>query len=90
MCSLSPSLHIEALMLFAFAIYFNNFYVVLQPVFSPSVLAEMMRPDGSSTISVLGGESLSSELAHELMGIQVIQRLRCGIISFLSRKMPKL
>ncbi|RVW41800.1 Protein SMG9 [Vitis vinifera] len=42
-----------------------------QPVFSPSVLAEMMRPDGSSTISVLGGESLSSELAHELMGIQL-------------------
>ncbi|KAK9283602.1 hypothetical protein L1049_011851 [Liquidambar formosana] len=42
-----------------------------QPVFSPSVLAEMMRPDGSSTISVLSGESLSAELAHELMGIQL-------------------
>lgn len=41
-----------------------------QPVFSPSVLAEMTRPDGSSTISVLSGESLSAELAHELMGIQ--------------------
>ncbi|THG05429.1 hypothetical protein TEA_011823 [Camellia sinensis var. sinensis] len=41
-----------------------------QPVFSPSVLAEMIRPDGSSTISVLSGESLSAELAHELMGIQ--------------------
>ena len=61
-------------------------FVVLQPVFSPSVLAEMMRPDGSSTISVLGGESLSSELAHELMGIQVIQRLRCVIIQFLLEK----
>ncbi|KAL1822358.1 hypothetical protein ACET3Z_009136 [Daucus carota] len=42
-----------------------------QPVYSPSVLAEMIRPDGSSTISVLGGESLSAELAHELMGIQL-------------------
>lgn len=69
------SLDIEAFMLFAFVIYFNNLYAVLQPVFSPSVLAEMMRPDGLSTISVLGGESLSAELAHELMGIQVIRRL---------------
>ncbi|KAF8379006.1 hypothetical protein HHK36_028433 [Tetracentron sinense] len=42
-----------------------------QPIFSPSVLAETMRPDGSSTISVLTGESLSADLAHELMGIQV-------------------
>ncbi|KAJ7982683.1 protein SMG9-like [Quillaja saponaria] len=42
-----------------------------QPVFSPSILAEIMRPDGSSTISVLSGESLSAELAHELMGIQL-------------------
>ncbi|XAR71539.1 hypothetical protein NMG60_11017870 [Bertholletia excelsa] len=42
-----------------------------QPVFSPSVLAEMIRPDGSSTISVLSGESLSAELAHELMSIQL-------------------
>ncbi|KAG5090004.1 hypothetical protein JHK86_002616 [Glycine max] len=42
-----------------------------QPVFSASVLAEMMRPDGSSTISVLSGETLSAELAHELIGIQV-------------------
>ncbi|KAG8647916.1 hypothetical protein MANES_09G124800v8 [Manihot esculenta] len=42
-----------------------------QPVFSPSVLAEMMRPDGSSTISVLSGENLSAELAHELMAIQL-------------------
>ncbi|GMY06365.1 protein SMG9-like isoform X2 [Fagus crenata] len=42
-----------------------------QPVFSPSVLAEIMRPDGSSTISVLSGESLSAELAHELMSIQL-------------------
>jgi len=30
-----------------------------------------MRPDGSSTISVLGGETMPAELAHELMGIQV-------------------
>nr|GLL28301.1 protein SMG9-like [Ipomoea trifida] len=42
-----------------------------QPVFSPSVLAEMIRPDGSSTISVITGESLSAELAHEMMSIQV-------------------
>lgn len=42
----------------------------MQPVFSPSVLAEMIRPDGSSTISILSGESLSAELVHELMGIQ--------------------
>lgn len=41
-----------------------------QPVFSPSVLAEMIRPDGSSTISVITGESLSAELAHEMMSIQ--------------------
>lgn len=41
-----------------------------QPVFSASVLAEMMRPDGSSSISILSGEPLSAELAHELMGIQ--------------------
>ncbi|XP_073032740.1 uncharacterized protein [Primulina eburnea] len=42
-----------------------------QPVFSPSVLAEMIRPDGSSTLSVISGESLSAELAHEMMGIQL-------------------
>ncbi|GAY48835.1 hypothetical protein CUMW_114720 [Citrus unshiu] len=42
-----------------------------QPVFSSSVLAEIMRPDGSSTIPVLSGESLSAELALELMSIQV-------------------
>ncbi|KAI8565243.1 hypothetical protein RHMOL_Rhmol03G0244000 [Rhododendron molle] len=42
-----------------------------QPVFSPSVLAEIIRPDGTSTISVLSGDSLSAELAHELMSIQL-------------------
>lgn len=42
-----------------------------QPVFSPSALAEMMRPDGLSTISVLNGENLSAELAHEIMAIQL-------------------
>ncbi|KAL5580031.1 hypothetical protein UlMin_012473 [Ulmus minor] len=30
-----------------------------------------MRPDGSSTIPVLSGESLSAELAHEIMSIHV-------------------
>ncbi|CAH9070165.1 unnamed protein product [Cuscuta europaea] len=42
-----------------------------QPVYSPSLLADIMRPDGSSSISVIAGESLSAELAHELMSIQV-------------------
>ncbi|PIA58800.1 hypothetical protein AQUCO_00500618v1 [Aquilegia coerulea] len=42
-----------------------------QPLFSPSVLAEMMRPDGSSTIPLLNGEPLSADLAHELIGIQL-------------------
>ncbi|XP_058088943.1 uncharacterized protein LOC131235676 [Magnolia sinica] len=40
------------------------------PLFSPSILVEMIRPDGSSSVSVLNGESLSADLAHELMGIQ--------------------
>lgn len=44
----------------------------MQPVFSPSLLVDIMRPDGSSTIPLLNGESLSADLAHELMGIQVI------------------
>lgn len=43
----------------------------MQPVFSPSVLAEMIRPDGSSTVPVISGEILSAELAHEMMSIQV-------------------
>ncbi|CAL5189367.1 unnamed protein product [Lathyrus oleraceus] len=44
-----------------------------QPVFSASVLVEMMEPDGSSTISVMSGEgeSLSPQLAHEVMAIQL-------------------
>ncbi|TVT98460.1 hypothetical protein EJB05_46745, partial [Eragrostis curvula] len=42
-----------------------------QPVYSPSVLIDMMRPDGSSTVPVLNGDPLSAELAHELMGIQL-------------------
>ncbi|XP_010261637.1 PREDICTED: protein SMG9-like isoform X1 [Nelumbo nucifera] len=42
-----------------------------QPIFSPSVLAEMTRPDGSSTISVVSGEVLSADLAHEIMSIQL-------------------
>lgn len=41
-----------------------------QPVFSPSVLVDMMKPDGLSTIPVLNGESLPADLAHELIGIQ--------------------
>ncbi|KAI3807928.1 hypothetical protein L1987_23866 [Smallanthus sonchifolius] len=57
-----------------------------QPVFSPSVLADMIRSDGSSTISVLGGESLPAELAHELMSIQlgVLLTSICHIILVVS------
>lgn len=57
----------------------------MQPVLSPSVLAEIMRPDGSSTIPVPGGESLSAELAHEIMSIQVIvmRKRICFLIQFL-------
>lgn len=54
----------------------------MQPVFSPSVLAEMIRPDGSSTVSVISGESLSAELAHELMSIQVNALKNCKLYSF--------
>lgn len=46
---------------------------------SPSVLAEMMKQDGSSTIPVLGSESLSAELAHDLMAIQVSRLTRVTI-----------
>ncbi|XP_042472868.1 protein SMG9-like isoform X2 [Zingiber officinale] len=42
-----------------------------QPIFSPSILVDMMKPDGSSAIPVLTGESLPADLAHELMGIQL-------------------
>ncbi|KAI3506959.1 hypothetical protein L1887_21626 [Cichorium endivia] len=57
-----------------------------QPVYSPSVLAEMIRPDGSSTISVLGGEPLPAELAHELMSLQlgVLLTSICHIILVVS------
>ncbi|KAL4557262.1 hypothetical protein LXL04_035435 [Taraxacum kok-saghyz] len=57
-----------------------------QPVYSPSVLADMIRPDGSSTISVLGGEPLPAELAHELMSIQlgVLLTSICHIILVVS------
>lgn len=48
---------------------------VLQPVFSPSILAESIRPDSSSSVPVLGSDSLSAELAHEIMCIQVTGRL---------------
>uniref|UniRef100_A0A0E0L709 G domain-containing protein n=1 Tax=Oryza punctata TaxID=4537 RepID=A0A0E0L709_ORYPU len=42
-----------------------------QPVFSPSILIDMMKPDGSSAIPILSGDPLSADLAHELMGIQL-------------------
>lgn len=63
----------EVPLLSSFYIYFfyNYLFPYSQPVFSSSVLAEMMRPDGSSTIPVLSGESLSAELALELLSIQV-------------------
>ncbi|CAL9230590.1 unnamed protein product [Arabidopsis halleri] len=43
----------------------------VQPVFSPSILAEIIRPDSSSSVPVLGSDSLSAELAHEIMCIQL-------------------
>ncbi|KAI3457877.1 hypothetical protein Pfo_014540 [Paulownia fortunei] len=57
-----------------------------QPVNSPSVLAEMIRPDGSSTVSVISGESLSAELAYEMMSIQlgVLLASICHIIIIVS------
>ncbi|KAK3226011.1 hypothetical protein Dsin_005873 [Dipteronia sinensis] len=58
-CGIEPRISAERLIL-----------LDTQPVFSSSILAELMRPDGSSTISVLTVESLSAELAHQLMGIQ--------------------
>uniref|UniRef100_A0ACD5XWL1 Uncharacterized protein n=1 Tax=Avena sativa TaxID=4498 RepID=A0ACD5XWL1_AVESA len=42
-----------------------------QPVYSPSILIDMMRPDGSSALPVLSGDPLPADLAHELMGIQL-------------------
>ncbi|KAL5823393.1 hypothetical protein ACOSQ4_021293 [Xanthoceras sorbifolium] len=59
-CGIEPRISAERLIL-----------LDTQPVFSSSILAELMRPDGSSTVSVLTGESLSAELAHQLMGIQL-------------------
>lgn len=44
---------------------------LVQPLFSSSVLFDLMRPDGSSAISVMGGETMTAELAHEIMGLQV-------------------
>lgn len=44
---------------------------MMQPLFSASVLVDLMRPDGTSNISVMGGEVMSAELAHEIMGLQV-------------------
>lgn len=49
-----------------------TFLLHMQPIFSPSILVDMMRPDGSSAISVLNGEALSADLAHELLGVQVL------------------
>lgn len=54
----------------------------MQPVYSPSLLVDMMRPDGSSTIPVLNGEPLSADLAHEMMGIQVNIEENVNFLSF--------
>lgn len=53
----------------------------MQYVYSPSILAEMIIPDGSSIISVLGGEPLPVELAHELMDIQVCTLKQVDIVT---------
>ncbi|CAN4093611.1 unnamed protein product [Withania somnifera] len=59
-----------------------------QPVFSTSVLAEMIRPDSSSTIPIISGESLPAELAHELLSIQlgVLLASICHIILVVSEE----
>ncbi|KAE8735808.1 Copine family isoform 1 [Hibiscus syriacus] len=57
-------------MLPPFAIQSDETRTTGQGIVLPSVLSEIMRPDGSSTVSVLSGESLSAELAHEIMNIQ--------------------
>ncbi|CAN6223506.1 unnamed protein product [Urochloa humidicola] len=64
----------------------------IQPVYSPSVLIDMMRPDGSSTIPVLNGDPLSADLAHELMGIQlgVFLASVCNILLVVSEGMNDL
>ena len=56
----------------------NEIIFALQPVYSPSVLIDMLsvRPDASSIIPVLNGDPLSADLAHELMGIQVKTKLQ--------------
>ncbi|CAM6094464.1 unnamed protein product [Calypogeia fissa] len=42
-----------------------------QPVFSASVLMDLMRSDGFSNISEHNGDTLPAELAHELIGLQL-------------------
>ncbi|KAG0560396.1 hypothetical protein KC19_10G178000 [Ceratodon purpureus] len=42
-----------------------------QPIFSASVLVDLMRPDGTSNTPVMGGETMSAELAQEIMGLQL-------------------
>jgi protein SMG9 len=48
----------------------------MQPVYSLSILIDMMMPDGSSTLTVLSGDPLPADLAGELMGIQVNTSLK--------------
>ncbi|KAJ3690913.1 hypothetical protein LUZ61_020077 [Rhynchospora tenuis] len=59
-----------------------------QPVFSPTVLADMIKPDGSCAIPVMSGEPLSAEMAHELMGIQMALFLAsvCNIVLIVSER----
>ncbi|KMZ74691.1 Protein SMG9 [Zostera marina] len=42
-----------------------------QPIFSSSILAEMMKSDGSSSIPIVDGDYVPAVLAHEIMGIQL-------------------
>ncbi|EFJ17128.1 hypothetical protein SELMODRAFT_114916 [Selaginella moellendorffii] len=42
-----------------------------QPIYSSSVLMDLTLPDGSSSLQLLSGESISGELAYELMGLQL-------------------
>lgn len=50
---------------------FSCYFRISQPIFSSSILAEMMKSDGSSSIPIVDGDYVPAVLAHEIMGIQV-------------------
>ena len=46
--------------------------VRVQPVGSQSVLADILRPDGSAAVQLAGTDSLPADLAQEIMSLQVL------------------